>query len=129
MSNGFIYKSTYEGWYCTSDETFVSESLVVLNDNNIKVSLESGNAVEWSTEENYIFKLTHFKEQLLDWINSGDVIKPSVFADILRHDIQKGLRDLSVSRPKSRLNWGITVPNDDSQIVRKPIVFEFVILI
>jgi methionyl-tRNA synthetase len=118
MSNGFIYKSTYEGWYCTSDEAFVSESLVVLNDNNIKVSSESGNPVEWSTEENYIFKLTHFKEQLLDWINSGDVVKPSVFADILRHDIQKGLRDLSVSRPKSRLNWGIAVPNDDSQTVR-----------
>jgi methionyl-tRNA synthetase len=123
MSNGFIYKSTYEGWYCTSDEAFVSESLVVLNDNNIKVSSESGNAVEWSTEENYIFKLTHFKQQLLDWINSGDVIKPSGFADILRHDIQKGVRDLSVSRPKSRLNWGIAVPNDESQTVHKPIVF------
>lgn len=117
MSNGFIYKSCYEGWYCPSDETFVSESLVVLNEDQIKVSSESGNPVEWSAEENYIFKLSAFEERLLDWLNSGDIVRPTVFSDILKHDIQKGLRDLSVSRPKSRLNWGIEVPDDGSQTV------------
>ena len=115
MNNGFIYKSSYEGWYCPSDETFVTESQIVLNENKIKVSTESGNAVEWSSEENYIFELSRFQESLLSWISSGQTVKPSVFADILRHEIEKGLRDISVSRPKTRVNWGIEVPNDSSQ--------------
>ena len=119
LDNGFIYKSSYEGWYCPSDETFVTESQIVSNKDNIKVSTESGNPVEWSSEENYIFELSRFQESLLDWINSGETVRPSVFADILRHEIQKGLKDISVSRPKSRVHWGIEVPNDSSQVVSR----------
>lgn len=45
------------------------------------------------------------------------VIKPDIFADIVRRKITEGLFDLSVSRPQSRLSWGIPVPDDDSQVV------------
>ncbi|CAG2158891.1 unnamed protein product, partial [Oppiella nova] len=116
-NNGFIHKSSYEGWYCVSDETFVTELQVITNADNVKVSAESGNPVEWSSEDNYIFKLSQFKDQILDWINSGDTVKPSVFATILSHEVEKGLRDISVSRPKSRLSWGIEVPNDCTQVI------------
>ncbi|CAG2102294.1 unnamed protein product [Medioppia subpectinata] len=117
VNNGFIYKSSYEGWYCVSDETFVTETQTFINENNIRVSTESGNAVEWSAEENYIFKLSQFKDKIVDWINSGDTVQPSVFAHILRHEVEKGLRDISVSRPKGRVNWGIEVPNDSEQVI------------
>ncbi|XP_054167341.1 methionine--tRNA ligase, mitochondrial-like [Oppia nitens] len=117
MNNGFIYKSSYEGWYCCSDETFVSESRTFINEDKVRVSVESGNPVEWSAEDNYIFKLSLFKNSILDWINSGQVFKPPVFGDILKHEVEKDLRDISISRPKSRVNWGIEVPNDSSQVI------------
>lgn len=53
------------------DETFLADSDVVDNtETGSKVSLESGHPVEWCSEENYIFRLTAFKEQLLDWVNT-----------------------------------------------------------
>ncbi|GBL73067.1 Methionine--tRNA ligase, mitochondrial, partial [Araneus ventricosus] len=67
-------------------------------------------------EENYVFPLSNFQDDLLKWL-SKDVIKPSIFTDHVKKWIKEGLNDLSVSRPKSRLSWGIPVPDDDSQII------------
>ena len=54
-----------------ADETFLSDSDVADDaETGLKVSLESGHLVEWCSEENYLFRLTAFREQLLEWINT-----------------------------------------------------------
>ena len=87
---GHIYKGVYSGWYCVSDEAYLTDDQVMdceelgckvrgeggeetVEDGGVlvvQVSAESGQPVEWETEENYIFKLTAFREQLLDWVNT-----------------------------------------------------------
>lgn len=61
-----IYKDKYEGWYCVPDETFLTESqLTVVNGE--KVSLESGHRVQWAEEENYLFKLSEYQDDVIYW--------------------------------------------------------------
>ncbi|KAF5273898.1 hypothetical protein FQA39_LY01013 [Lamprigera yunnana] len=120
--NGFIYTSKYSGWYCVSDETFLTESQLkeVADHKGTKVivSSETGHPVEWSEEENYMFALSKFQQPLIDWLTKGDQVKPKKFQKILCDVISKEeLGDLSVSRPTSRVHWGIKVPDDDTQTV------------
>ncbi|XP_064615166.1 methionine--tRNA ligase, mitochondrial-like [Liolophura sinensis] len=120
VDNDHIYKGLYEGWYCTSDEAFLTESqvtsLVDKDGVTTKISSESGQPVEWMTEENYMFKLSKFGSHLTDWINRG-VIFPSKFESLVRSWLADGLPDLSVSRQRDRLQWGISVPGDHSQTI------------
>ncbi|KAL8594803.1 hypothetical protein ACOMHN_047520 [Nucella lapillus] len=116
---GHIYKGSYEGWYCVSDEAFLTHEEVkdgvLPQGQQIKVSSASGQPVTWMKEENYMFRLTAFREQLTAWLDTK-AIQPPQFESLVRgwlHD----LRDLSVSRQRQRLNWGIPVPGDDSQTV------------
>lgn len=78
--------------------------------------INNGNSVEWMEEENYMFKLSEFSEQLLQWLDE-DVVYPPVFNNLARSFIKEGLPDLSVSREASRLQWGISVPGDPSQTI------------
>lgn len=66
----FIYKSNYGGWYCVSDETFLTDSQLKDNDakKGEKVSIESGHPVEWTEEENYMFKLSSLQDDVTYWI-------------------------------------------------------------
>lgn len=121
VNNGHIYKANYEGWYSVSDETFVSSTEISekeIDGKMVKVSTSSGHQLEWLKEENYMFRITSFHDQLRTWINSSpDIIKPSFLHLYLNQLLDKGLSDLSISRPRSRLKWGIEVPDDDSQTV------------
>ncbi|OWF41858.1 methionine--tRNA ligase, mitochondrial-like [Mizuhopecten yessoensis] len=114
---GFIYKSLYKGWYCVSDETFVSENdttdVTTKSGESQKVSVESGHPVIWSEEENYMFTLSRFKPQLQQWIDTG-VIQPPEFKRIVQGHLDD-LSDLSVTRSSDRVSWGISVPGDPSQ--------------
>lgn len=121
---GHIYKSKYQGWYCVSDETFLTDSqlkeITNKNGEKILVSVESGHPVEWSEEQNYIFKLSSFRDDLVYWLKSNDqVIRPQKFQKILLDLINREdtLADISVSRPTTRVHWGIPVPNDESQSI------------
>lgn len=118
-SNGFIYKSTYDGWYSVNDEAFLSDDQVTDKDNKdgtkVKVSIESGHLVERTSEVNYLFKLTHFKEDLKRYL-SNNVIFPNNYSEKIFRELDS-LRDLSISRDAKRLTWGIPVPNDPSQII------------
>nr|KAG5701423.1 hypothetical protein BaRGS_032755 [Batillaria attramentaria] len=116
---GYIYRGQYEGWYCVSDEAFLTEEevqdAVTSDGNNVKVSVASGQPVTWMTEENYMFRLSAFKQQLLSWLDSG-AVRPVQFEALVR-DWVDDLRDLSVSRQRERLSWGIPVPGDNAQTV------------
>lgn len=150
-NKGLIYKGSYEGWYSTQDESFLTPSQVTTaldsTGNEIKVSLESGHKVirirlvmlgiidctisplnvrihatvlqvEWMKEENYMFRLSGFRSQLLDWLRETPrAIQPERFYHSVLQWLQEELPDLSVSRQKSRLQWGIPVPGDDNQTI------------
>ncbi|XP_030064916.1 methionine--tRNA ligase, mitochondrial [Microcaecilia unicolor] len=119
---GYIYKGVYEGWYSTPDESFLAESQVMgIQDkqgNVIKVSTESGHQVHWTKEENYMFKLSDFRPLLLKWLETHkQAIYPENFYQIVLQWLQEDLPDLSVSRERSRLKWGIPVPGDSQQTI------------
>lgn len=117
---GYIYKGTHEGWYAESDETFYSASQVVPVQEGQKLmkSKETGSLVEWSSEDNYKFKLSEFQQPLLDWLEANpDAILPHSRRDKLIAELKLGLEDLSVSRPRTRLHWGIPVPSDKDHTI------------
>lgn len=121
-SKGLIYKSSHSGWYSVSDEAFYPESQVheIVDDKTgkrKKVSIETNNEVFFHEEENYFFRLSNFREQLIEHLQQNpNFVYPSQKAvELLKLLQEEKLEDLSVSRPSSRLSWGIEVPNDPSQ--------------
>ncbi|KAB0380633.1 methionine--tRNA ligase, mitochondrial [Muntiacus reevesi] len=121
-ARGLLYKGLYEGWYCASDECFLPEAKVTRqpgpSGDLCPVSLESGHPVSWTKEENYIFRLSQFREPLQQWLR-GDpqAITPEPFHHTVLQWLEEELPDLSVSRRSSHLHWGIPVPGDDSQTI------------
>ena len=83
-----------------------------------QASAETGKEVEWTSENNYHFRLSAFKDRLLDFYktNPNFVIPATRMNDVVQA-VTAGLEDLSVSRPVERLSWGIPVPDDDKQTV------------
>ncbi|KAI0428488.1 tRNA synthetases class I (M)-domain-containing protein [Xylaria sp. FL1042] len=122
-NSGYIYENKHEGWYCVSDETFYPETMVEkrmspLTGKNFIASIETGNAVEWTEERNYHFRLTAFRDRLLQFYrdNPDWVVPENRFAEVINW-VENNLEDLSISRPSSRLEWGIPVPDDPSQTI------------
>ena len=120
---GFISKGEYKGWYCTSDEEFVSERDIMEstlpNGSVIKVSKHSGSSVECLTEQNYLFDLKPFESDVKKAINEG-LVRPKVYGDIVLKWIEEeGIMNqhLSISRPRDRCDWGIEVPGDPTQTI------------
>ncbi|KAK8855225.1 tRNA synthetases class I (M)-domain-containing protein [Apiospora arundinis] len=120
---GYIYESKHEGWYCVSDETFYPENMVEKRVNSMTgkpfiASIETGSEVEWTEERNYHFRMTDLKDRLLQFYKENPqwVVPASRMADVVSW-VQNNLEDLSVSRPVSRLSWGIPVPDDPSQTI------------
>ena len=116
-----MYKGTHEGWYSVTDECFYTDKQVervTEGDEEKHVSTETGSLVEWTTEENYMFRLSAFQKPLLAHFQSNpDAIFPAQYhADVVAI-LSKPLEDLSVSRPSSRLSWGIPVPNDHDHTI------------
>ena len=120
---GLIYESKHEGWYCVSDETYYPESTIEkrldpFTGRTFMASSETGKEVEWTSERNYHFRLSIFKEPLLEFYKANpDFVVPATrMADVVKW-VSDGLEDLSVSRPVERLTWGIRVPDDESQTI------------
>lgn len=121
-ARGLLRKGLYEGWYCASDECFLPEAKVGRQRGPegapSTVSLESGHPVVWTREENYLFPLSQFREQLRRWLDrEPGAIVPAPFRQAALEWLDEELPDLSVSRRRSLLPWGVPVPGDDSQTV------------
>ncbi|XP_055967636.1 methionine--tRNA ligase, mitochondrial [Sorex fumeus] len=121
-ARGLLYKGVYEGWYCASDECFLPEAKVTRqpgpSGDSCPVSLESGHPVSWTQEENYIFRLSAFREPLQRWLRDNPrAITPEPFYHLVLQWLEEELTDLSVSRRRSNLHWGIPVPGDESQTI------------
>ena len=122
QSTGDIYLGTYEGWYCVSDEAFVTLQNVAdgvdRDGKPCKVSIESNNPVVWVKEENYMFRLSAFKDRLLEYYrsNPGCIVPEFRRREVIRF-VEKGLADLSISRKKETCSWGIPIETDDKHVV------------
>jgi methionyl-tRNA synthetase len=109
---GFLYKASYEGWYCTVDELFVPETQLAEG----RRCPTCGNGVEWLSEESYFFKLSAFQQPLLDLYSSHpEFITPEIRRNEMTAFVSAGLRDLSVSR--TSFTWGIPVPDDPGHVM------------
>ena len=109
---GDIYKSEYEGWYCSPCESFWTEHQLV--DGKCP---DCGRPVEKVKEESYFFRLSKYADWLIDYINTHpDFIQPvSRRNEMLNNFLLPGLEDLSVSR--TSFNWGIPVPFDEKHVI------------
>ena len=109
---GDIYKSEYEGWYCTPCESFWTETQLV--DGKCP---DCGRAVERTREESYFFRLSKYQQPLIDFIESHpDFIQPVTRKnEMLNNFLRPGLEDLCVSR--TSFDWGIPVTFDEKHVV------------
>ena len=110
-----IYKSKYVGWYCVGDEEFFTETVVKENNG---VCPNHNRPYDKIEEENYFFKLSAYTEPIKKAITSGEfnVVPASKRNEVLAL-LNEGLEDISISRPKDKITWGIPVPGDDKQVI------------
>ena len=109
---GDIYKKKYKGLYCVGCESFKVESDLV--DGKCP---EHGTVPEEIEEENYFFKLSNYQTYLQELLSKqGSVVPEFRRLEALRF-VEGGLEDLSISREKSRMDWGVPVPNDDDHVM------------
>lgn len=108
-----IYKDSYTGWYCTFDERFWTEK-----DVEAGLCPDCKRPVEQLSEHNYFFKMGQYQDRLIDYINStpGFIRPESRRNEVLGFLHTQKLGDLSISRPKSRLSWGIELPFDKDYV-------------
>ncbi len=110
---GDIYKSEYEGWYCTPCETFWPENR--LEDGKCP-NQDCHREVELLKEESYFFRMSKYQDQLLQHIKDNpDFIQPTSRRNEMIKFIESGLEDLCVSR--TTFQWGIQVPFDPKHVV------------
>lgn len=109
--NGDIYKSEYEGMYCTPCESFWTESQLVDG-----CCPDCGRPVQKAKEEAYFFRLSNYADRLLDLFNTNpDFLQPDSRRNEMIAFINQGLEDLCISR--STFDWGIPVPLDEKHVI------------
>ena len=107
-----IYRDSYEGWYCTPCERFWTEKDLQEGD-----CPECRRKVEKIKEHNYFFRMGKYQEWLVDKIKSDPhFILPASRRNEVLGFLEKPLEDLCISRPKSRLPWGIPLPFDEEYV-------------
>jgi methionyl-tRNA synthetase len=111
----YIYKGSYTGWYCVGHEAFFTDKEVQATNG---VCPDHQMPYEQVSEDNYFFKTSAFTEQIRTALTDGTM---QIYPDFRKLEflelIKDGLADVSVSRPKKNLSWGIPVPGDPEQIM------------
>lgn len=110
-----IFKHSYVGWYCTGDEAFFTETEVKANNG---VCPNHNRQYEKIEEENYFFRLSKYTDEVHKAIESGQMtVVPKTKRNEILSLLREGLEDISISRPKDKITWGIPVPGDPSQLM------------
>ena len=109
---GEIYRDEYDGWYCVPDERFFTDK--DLQDGQCPLC---GREVQRVREANYFFKMSQYQDWLVDYIQTHpEFIQPDFRRNETLGFLRKPLQDLCISRPKSRLAWGIELPFDKDYV-------------
>ncbi|MEZ4574841.1 MAG: methionine--tRNA ligase [Vampirovibrionales bacterium] len=113
VEKGDIYKAQYTGTYCPIREAF-------LTDRELKLMQDTGedmSKLEAVTEENYFFRLSNYKDRVREFIETHETfILPAYRRNEVLNQLED-LADISVSRSKKSVSWGIPVPGDDEQVI------------
>ncbi len=113
--NGDIYLSEYESWYCVGCEEFKTETEIKDYDYRCPIHKKPCEKVK---EESYFFRLSKYQDKLLKlYEENPSFIQPDYRRNEVVSFVKQGLKDLSVSRPKSRVKWGIPVPFDPEHTI------------
>ncbi len=111
----YIYKGTYTGWYCVGDEAFFTDKEVQANNG---ICPNHNKPYEHLSEENYYFKLSAFTDKIREAIDDHKFdIVPGFRKNELLKLLESGLEDISISRPRKNLSWGVPIPGDDTQVM------------
>lgn len=113
FDKGLIYKGFYKGWYSQKDEQYFKLSEL------LDGKAPTGHEVQLIQEECYFFKLKSFKDKIIDhYENNKYTIEPQWrIKELINNLIHNDIEDLCISRQKSKLPWGISVPNDDNHVM------------
>lgn len=112
--NGDIYKKFYKIKYCVGCELEKTDSELV----DGKCPIHPNLKIEIIEEENYFFKFSKYQKPLLDFYeNNPDFVIPESKFNEIKSFVKEGLQDFSVSRLKSKMPWGVDVPNDPEQVM------------
>ena len=113
-TNGFIYKKNYKSKYCIGCEETKTESELVNGSCIIHPQVE----IEIINEENYFFKFSAFGSRLMELYDEKQHnIVPDFRMNEMREFIKRGLEDFSISRLKTKMAWGVAVPNDPDHVM------------
>ncbi|MDZ4660647.1 MAG: methionine--tRNA ligase [Pseudomonadota bacterium] len=111
FDKGEIYSQDYEGWYCVSDEIYYQEKDLVNGKS------PTGREVVKLKEKNYFFKMSKYHLELIDHIEKNPkFIQPDSKKNEVMGFLRQPLNDLCISRPKSRLTWGVEIPFDKDYV-------------
>jgi methionyl-tRNA synthetase len=110
---GHIYEGSYAGWYCVHEERYWTEKDL----GEGQTCPDCGRPVQEIEEKNWFFRMGAFQEALVAHIEAHpDWIRPEVRRNEVLGFLQQPLGDLSISRPRSRLHWGIPLPFDPEHV-------------
>ncbi len=108
-----IYEGTYSGWYCVSDERYWTEKDIGAD----RTCQICGRSVTYVEEKNYFFKMGEYQDRLVAHIEANpEWIVPEMRRNEILGFLRQPLGDLSISRPKSRVSWGIELPFDSDHV-------------
>ncbi|MFT7520646.1 MAG: methionyl-tRNA synthetase, partial [Kiritimatiellia bacterium] len=110
FDKGLIYKRDYEGWYYVSDEIFVT-------DKDVEAGKYDRSKLQRISETNYWFVMSEYQQRLIDHIEANPgFIRPNSRRNEVLGFLRKPLGDLCISRPRSRMEWGIELPFDSDYV-------------
>jgi len=113
FEQGDIYKGTYEGWYCASCESYYAETELGPGKT---CPIHTNRPVEWTSEESYLFRLSKYRDWLLEYIETHPhVLQPEGPRSEVLSLLRSGLKDIAVSR--TTFTWGIPVPFDRKHVI------------
>jgi len=114
-ASGDLYLDRYEGWYSIRDEAFYDESELIDGEGGLRLSPQ-GTTVEWNVEESWFFRLSKYRDFLIDLNETPGFLEPeSRRNEVLSFLKGQDLRDLSVSR--TSFDWGVPVPGSPGHVM------------
>lgn len=115
---GDIYKGAYKGWYSIREEAYFAEEELTIVPGTQERITPNGTEAVWVEEESYFFKLSEYTDKLLEFYDKNpEFIQPETRRNEIISFVKQGLKDLSISRHKDRLTWGIPVPTDENHVM------------
>ncbi len=113
FENGDIYKGTYTGLYCVDCERYYAKEDLI----DGIICPDHKKEVKFVKEENYFFRLSKYEQKLLNFYDKNpEFLSPKTRANEIINRVKEGLNDISISRNKKNLSWGIELPFDNEHV-------------